>query len=398
MSKAFSKRLSAVPVREKVSWLVCEPHDGPLFRGAQVESIRAALKMLAVSDVPVVFQGETGTGKEVLARELHALSPRASMPFLKLNCAAVPLDLLESELFGYERGAFTGAIGCKPGKFEMADGGTILLDEIGDMDIALQAKLLHVLQDKEFQRLGATETIRVDVRVLTATHRDLRKEIAAGRFREDLYYRLNVVTIQVPPLRDRKEEILPLAEFFLDKHGLPGAPRPVLVPELTAALLAHNWPGNVRELENVVRRFLVFGDAAAVIQELQTRPGDGQNHRRRAGDSAADGNTAGWNGAPPPPTLTRVEHEHRKVETDAILSALTHSQWNRRKAAALLNVDYKGLLYRMKKLGLNRHGGGSASEPLAGRRGASGAEALLDYERQHGQSRVTGENGGSSGH
>jgi transcriptional regulator with GAF, ATPase, and Fis domain len=388
MPKALSKSLSAVPVREKVPWLVREPHASPLFLGAQVESIRAALKMLAVSDVPVVFQGETGSGKEVLARELHALSPRASMPFLKLNCAAVPLDLLESELFGYERGAFTGAIGCKPGKFEMADGGTILLDEVGDMDIALQAKLLHVLQDKEFQRLGATETIRVDVRVLTATHRDLRKEIAAGRFREDLYYRLNVVTIQVPPLRDRKDEILPLAEFFLDKHCVPGAPRRVLTPELRGALLSHVWPGNVRELENVVRRFLVFGDAAALIQELETRPVGEQNHRRRAGESAVDGSATGWNGALPPPTLTRVEQDRRKVETDAILSALTHSQWNRRKAAALLNVDYKGLLYRMKKLGLNRNGGGCAS----------GADGLARCDRQQGQSRVSAENGGSNGY
>ena len=342
-------------------WPVREPQANPLFLGAQVESIRAALKMLAVSDVPVVFQGETGSGKEVMARELHALSPRASMPFLKLNCAAVPLELLESELFGYERGAFTGAIGSKPGKFEMADGGTILLDEVGDMDISLQAKLLHVLQDKEFQRLGATETIRVDVRVLAATHRDLRKEIVAGRFREDLYYRLNVVTIQVPPLRDRKDEILSLAEFFLEKHGLPGAPRPVLTPELRAAMLAHGWPGNVRELENAMRRFLVFGDAGAVIQELATRPVGEQNHRRRAGESAVDARAAGSNGALPPPTLTRVEQDRRKVESDAILSALTHSQWNRRKAAALLNVDYKGLLYRMKKLGLDRNGGGFAS-------------------------------------
>jgi transcriptional regulator with GAF, ATPase, and Fis domain len=344
-------------MRDNVSQLVRYPHAAPLFRGTQVESIRATLKQLAVSDVPVVFQGETGTGKEVLARELHALSPRARMPFLKLNCAAVPLELLESELFGYERGAFTGAMGSKPGKFEMADGGTILLDEVGDMDVALQAKLLHVLQDKEFQRLGATETIRVDVRVLTATHRDLRKEIAAGRFREDLYYRLNVVTIQVPPLRDREDEILPLAEFFLERHGLPGAPRPVLTPELRAALLSHDWPGNVRELENVVRRFLVFEDAAAVIRELGTRP-EGKPDGGRGGRESA----TGWNGVAAPPTLTRVAQERRKVEMEAILTALTHSRWNRRKAATLLNVDYKGLLYRMKKLGLDRHGGRFAPE------------------------------------
>lgn len=234
----------------------------------RMRAILTALTRLAASDVPVVFQGETGVGKEVLARELHALSPRASRPFLKLNCAAVPLELLESELFGYERGAFTGALGSKPGKFELADGGTILFDEIGDMDVKLQAKLLHVLQDNEFQRLGGTETVRVDVRVVTATHCDLQRELAAGRFRKDLYYRLSVARITIPPLRERKDEVLALARHFLEKHAVSGTQIPDVTPALERALLAYDWPGNVRELENVIRRFLVFGDEELLIQEL----------------------------------------------------------------------------------------------------------------------------------
>ena len=180
------------------------------------------LDQVGSSEVPVLLQGETGVGKEVLARQIHACSRRAKKPFLKLNCAALPSELVESELFGYERGAFTGAFRNNPGKFELADGGTLLLDEIGDMDFKLQSKLLQVLQDGEFLRLGSKEICRVDVRVIAATHCDLDQAISDGRFREDLYYRLNVIRIEVPPLRDRGEEILSLAQFFLKKHTPPG--------------------------------------------------------------------------------------------------------------------------------------------------------------------------------
>jgi two-component system response regulator AtoC len=323
-----------------------------LFSGAQARSIQATLKQLAASDVPVVLQGETGVGKEVLAREIHALSQRAPRPFLKLNCAAVPLELLESELFGYERGAFTGASGSKPGKFELADGGTILLDEVGDMDVKLQAKLLHVLQDNEFQRLGGTETIRVNVRVLTATHRDLRKEIAAGRFREDLYFRLNVVTISVPPLRERRDEILPLAKFFLEKHATPETPAPELSPEMRTALLAYDWPGNVRELENVMRKLLVFGDPGLVLVQLDEEAANGHTNGREISSCVEELSLGGDNGGPLA-TLTQVNRARDKAEVAAILAALSRSRWNRKEAAALLNVDYKGLLYRMRKLGLD---------------------------------------------
>ena len=206
------------------------------------------LESISGSDVPVLMQGETGVGKEMLARQIHARSSRSHKPFLKLNCAALPAELVESELFGYDRGAFTGAFKNNSGKFEMADGGTILLDEIGDMDVRIQAKLLQVLQDKEFIRLGSKESTHVDVRVIAATHCDLEKAITDGRFREDLYYRLNVVNIVIPSLRERKDEIIPLAEYFLNKHGIPGMEQPEILPVLREALLNHDWPGNIREL------------------------------------------------------------------------------------------------------------------------------------------------------
>ena len=322
-----------------------------LFFGEWLRSTLDTIDQLAASDVPVVFQGETGVGKEVLARELHSRSWRAARPFLKLNCAAVPLELLESELFGYERGAFTGALSSKLGKFDLADGGVLLLDEVGDMDIKLQAKLLHVLQDGEFQRLGGTETIRVDVRALTATHRDLREEIAAGRFREDLFYRLNVVTVTVPPLRERGDEILPLAKFFLEKHGTSGQPRPELNDEVKAALLAYRWPGNVRELENLMRRFLVFPDGLQLTRELASAPVNG--HGNGVGKAAAmSHSTPASEGRLP--TLSQMERERNQAETETILAALNRVRWNRRSAAGLLNVGYKGLLYRMRKLGIDK--------------------------------------------
>jgi two-component system response regulator AtoC len=284
-------------------------------------------------------------GKEVLAREIHALSPRAHRPFLKINCAALPFELLESELFGYERGAFTGAMKSTPGRFEVADGGTILLDEIGDMDMKLQAKLLHVLQDNEFQRLGGRENIRVNVRVLAATHFNLTKAIQERRFRDDLYYRLNVISIHVPPLRERKDEILPLAGLFLDKHTTAGVCAPEITTRLREALLAHDWPGNIRELENIIRKFLVFGDSDLIAEELE------QQVRARAALPAEIAATNG-NGRCRVSALTEVQNTRLREEAHAIVEALEQTHWNRKRAAMLLNVDYKGLLYRMKKLGI----------------------------------------------
>lgn len=244
--------------------------DPPVLPGSNwSQKAEGLVKQVGASDVPVLMRGETGVGKEVFARKLHERSKRAGRPFLKLNCAALPSELIESELFGYERGAFTGAFKNTPGKFEMANSGTILLDEIGDMDFKLQAKLLQVLQDHEFLRLGAKDASRVDVRVMAATHCDLEKAIVEKRFREDLYYRLNIVEIHVPPLRERRDEILSLSEFFLRKYAPGDAPE--IPASLGRVLLEHDWPGNVRELENVMRKFLVFRNAEMVIDQLQRK-------------------------------------------------------------------------------------------------------------------------------
>jgi two-component system response regulator AtoC len=331
------------------------------------------------------LRGETGVGKEVLARQLHARSPRREKPFLKVNCAALPSELVESELFGYERGAFTGAFKASEGRFKQAHGGTIFLDEIGDMDVKLQAKLLQVLQDQEFLRLGAKEPTRVDVRIMAATHCHLEDAIADGRFREDLYYRLNVINIEIPALRQRKDEILGLANHLVHKHSNDATVIPEMSPALKQTLLAHDWPGNIRELENVMRKLLVLRDSDMVCEELQrTRrkvsygpvlsapPVDSQaapalpyawepetavGGRRQieSGDSAMPASlesdaVAAPLGSESAPMLERVDQARKSAEVNVILSALNKTRWNRRQAADLLKIDYKALLYKMKKL------------------------------------------------
>lgn len=319
----------------------------------RMKELQALIPQIGWSEAPVLIQGETGTGKEVLARELHANSRRARKPFLKLNCAALPSELVESELFGYERGAFTGAFQKKAGMFELADGGTILLDEIGDMDIRLQAKLLQVLQDHEFQRIGGKEVISVDVRVMAATHRDLEQAIADKNFREDLYYRLNVINLQLPPLRERTEDIVPLAEYLLKRHTPPNTPPLPIPPELKHALHAAYWPGNVRELENVIRRLLVLRDPELIARELHAKA------LRRPMISSALISTpvkqiaaSSEHPSQDAPILLRVSKAKRQAEVEAILSALNSTRWNRKKASALLKIDYKALLYKMKTLGI----------------------------------------------
>jgi two-component system response regulator AtoC len=320
----------------------------------RMQEIHSLIPHIGWSDTPVLIQGETGTGKEVLARELHANSARAGKVFVKLNCAALPSELVESELFGYERGAFTGAFQRRAGMFEMANGGTLLLDEIGDMDVRLQAKLLQVLQDSEFQRIGGKEVIRVDVRVLAATHRDLENAILDRSFREDLYYRLNVINVELPPLRDRKEDIIPLTECLLKKHSVPGSFVPVITPPLKDALLTYHWPGNIRELENTVRRLIVLRSPGLVASELQSRAARRRSpvpNLRRASD-AVEIHHASANGAKRAPILELVTKAKQQAEADAILTALESTRWNRKHAAALLQIDYKALLYKLKKLGL----------------------------------------------
>jgi two-component system response regulator AtoC len=315
----------------------------------QMREIHSLLHQIGWSEVPILIQGETGVGKEVLARELHAESPRANKPFLKLNCAALPSELVESELFGYERGAFTGAFQKKPGMFELADGGTLLLDEIGDMDYKLQAKLLQVLQDQAFQRLGGKETVRVDVRVLAATHQDLEKAIAERLFREDLYYRLNVINMRIPALRERKEDIVAFTEFLLKKHTPKGVLPPVISPSLQQALLLHDWPGNIRELENLVRKFVILRDPESIAVELSAKITRKPFRSSPAILPLPEDEPVSKEEAT---ILEQVSKAKHHAEATAILAALSSTRWNRKQAAALLKIDYKALLYKMKKLSI----------------------------------------------
>jgi two-component system response regulator AtoC len=337
----------------------------------KVRALYEAAAWVGPAETPVLIQGETGSGKEVLAKHLHALSPRAQKAFVKLNCAALPSELVESELFGYERGAFTGAFQRKPGMFEMADGGTLLLDEIGDMDFRLQAKLLQVLQDHEFQRLGGKGTIRVDVRVIAATHQNLEKLIGEGKFRQDLFYRLNVVTLEVPALRNRKEDLLPLTKTLLRKHAIADTPLPEITPELAQAMTVYDWPGNIRELENVVRKLLVLRDPAAVAADLNARTA----RKTLSEVPELHANGASEDVEISQPILAQVGRARAQAETEVILAALNSTHWNRKDAAALLKIDYKALLYKMKKLGIEdkmaslpgktrRNGNSHIEEPL----------------------------------
>jgi two-component system, NtrC family, response regulator AtoC len=319
-----------------------------------MNALKSWIPKVAASDVPVLIQGETGTGKEVLARQLHELSPRSNKPFVKLNCAAVPSELIESELFGYERGAFTGAFQKKPGLFEMADGGTILLDEIGDMDVRLQAKLLQVLQDQEFRRVGGTEVVRVDVRVIAATHRDLVRAIKDRTFREDLYFRLNIVSLVLPALRERREDILGLAQFLISRHTAPDSPPVVLTPALEAALLAFRWPGNIRQLENVVRKMIVLRDPDLIVRELVSIEGDAAPGSSDSDALASERKKASFE---PSSVLQQASRAKQEAEAEAILQALHNSRWNRKQAAVLLQIEYKTLLYKMKKLAIEERAG-----------------------------------------
>ena len=311
-----------------------------------MQELRGMLGKIGASQAPVLIEGETGVGKEVIAREVHAQSSRSKQRFLKLNCAALPSELVESELFGYERGAFTGAFQRKPGMFELADGGTIFLDEIGDMDFKLQSKLLQVLQDHEFQRLGGKEAVRVNVRVIAATHRDLDKAIREERFREDLFYRLNVISIRVPALRERSGDIVAIAEFLLKKHSDPDLPVTPIGPALKQVLSSYHWPGNIRELENVIRKLLILKDPDMIVKDIRLRMG-----RRLQADSAPPAGGGGNDSLAGGETiLGQVTKAKQRAEKTAILAALESTNWHRKKAALLLKIEYKALLYKMRTL------------------------------------------------
>ena len=317
-----------------------------IYASEKMCRIKEIIDQLANTDVTVLIQGESGVGKEVVAHSIHQNSYRREKPFVKVNCAALPQELLESELFGYEKGAFTGAYRQKPGKFELANGGTIFLDEISEINLSLQGKLLQVLQDREFSRLGGKKDIRVDVRVLVATNKNLEGAVKNGRFREDLYYRLNVVNITLPPLRERREEIPIFIEYFLDKFSKKYQRKiNPLSEKMMKAFSQYHWPGNVRELENVVQRFVVLGDEKAIIEELNPLA-------KR--DNVPEENSGGVN-EKTWPSLKKVHHEAAlKVETEMILKALEMTNWNRKKAANILNISYKTLLYKVKESGLDK--------------------------------------------
>ena len=312
---------------------------------ANMRKLRSQAALVANVDIPVLMLGESGTGKEVMARLIHKLSPRAHRTFLKVNCAAVPADLLESELFGYEAGAFTGATHAKPGKFELCNRGTILLDEIGEMPPSLQAKLLHVLQDQQFSRLGSRSVVKVDVRILAATNINIPEALASKRLREDLYYRLNAFTLQIPPLRERKEEIPILLKHFMarlsEQYARPPLP---FSPELFEACANYPWPGNLRELGNFVKRYLVLGDEKLAINELQPRR-DGSGAQFDPSSSRGSSEPAGGL-----KSLARSAKD--EAEAEAIAKALDETNWNRKQAAALLQISYKALLYKIRQYGI----------------------------------------------
>jgi two-component system response regulator AtoC len=312
------------------------------------------LRRVGMADVPVLLSGETGVGKEVMARRLRAYSTRAGKPFLKLNCAALPSELAESELFGCVKGAFTGANSDRQGRFETAEGGTILLDEVGDMDLRLQTKLLHVLQDGEIQPLGSNRLVKVNVRVMAATHRDLTRGIEEGTFREDLYYRLNVIKIVIPPLRERRDEILALAETLLARHVAPGLRPPAFNDELKRFLLEYSWPGNVRELENVMRRFIVYQDPAILIRELREAAPVTDTSVKPLKVASFPPSKRAERVEEPSSTdrLDKLAEATRVAETELLLDALEANRWNRRQAAASLQIDYKAFLYKLQKYGI----------------------------------------------
>jgi two-component system, NtrC family, response regulator AtoC len=365
LRKAIDRALERSGVPYTPASRIPAPNNGSfLGNNPRMREIQALIGQIGWSEAPVLIQGETGSGKEVLARELHARSPRAGKPFLKLNCAALPSELVESELFGYERGAFTGAFQKKAGMFENADGGTLLLDEIGDMDVRLQSKLLQVLQDSSFQRIGGKDTVKVDVRIMAATHRDLEKAIAERNFREDLYYRLNVINVHLPPLRDRKDDVVPLAEFLMKKHAPKGAALPSMTLDLKHALMTYHWPGNVRELENYVRKLLIFRDSEAIASELHAK----STRAPLVVAAPAEIRPQPAKTAEDSPILEQVVKAKQQAETDAILAALNSTRWNRKRAAALLKIDYKALLYKMKKLGIE-------GKPAASSAGTTAASA-----------------------
>jgi two-component system response regulator AtoC len=314
-----------------------------------IKNIKELTRVVANTGLTVIIYGETGVGKEVIARELHRLSDRRKKKFVKVNCAALPSELLESELFGYEKGAFTGATRFKPGKFEIASDGVIFLDEIGDIPLPLQAKLLHVLQSGEFSRLGG-EDVKVNTWVITATNHDLARDLNEGKFREDLYYRLNIIKIDVPPLRERKEDIPLLVNYYVKRYSSElDIPEDFAIDaEIMDLFLQHDWPGNVRELSNTLKRLMVLGDWNQIVAQMFPE----------AESVSAESDPAGRYAKPEPdfegiiPLKLLKIRASQYIEKKVIAHALEVAGGNKVKAAKMLDISYKALFYKMKDLGL----------------------------------------------
>ena len=314
-----------------------------------MRNIHEVLEQISSTDVTVLIQGESGCGKEIVARAVHQQSNRREQKFVKVNCAALPEDLLESELFGYEKGAFTGANSRKPGRFEIANRGTIFLDEIAEMSPGLQAMLLQVLQDREFTRLGGNKEIKVDVRVVCATHRPLLEMVHEGDFREDLYFRLNVVNIAIPPLRERREEIEGLCESFLARYSARyRRPPHILSAAVLRAFDRYDFPGNIRELENMIKRIVVLESEDSILADLERRQ-IGETSGRSALQTLLDEieETAG-----DVPLREVGRRMAQQAERETIERILLRTSWNRKQAAKLLNVSYKTLLQKIRECGL----------------------------------------------
>ena len=333
--------IAPAPIRSADYSRPALPPDWVIFGNTPaMTQVREKISRVASAYIPILLTGESGTGKEVIARTVHQLSPWNGGPFVKVNCPAIPGTLMESELFGYERGAFTGAYGVKAGRVEQAKRGTLFLDEIGEMNLDLQAKLLQLLQDGQFCRIGAQEEKQLEARIVCATNRSLEAEVAEGIFRQDLYYRINVVSVEMPPLRARRSDIPDLMRYFLEVYSAQFRRE---VPEPTNAIVqkltAYHWPGNIRQLENVMKRYVVLGTVDALVTELE---------KDANGSAEPDFNFMfAVNGPVDMKAITR--DAVRRIEKQVIQSTLNRSNWNRRKAAKALKLSYRGLLYKMKE-------------------------------------------------
>ncbi|OGW13641.1 MAG: hypothetical protein A3G93_15870 [Nitrospinae bacterium RIFCSPLOWO2_12_FULL_45_22] len=348
INKVFEKQELLQEIRDLNEQLRGEEAIAFVSISAPMEKIKGLIEQISDSDVPVLILGESGVGKEVIARYLHLRSPRKDKPFIKVNCAALPKELLESELYGHEKGAFTGAYRQKAGRFELANRGTIFLDEIGEIDLMLQAKLLQVLQDGEFTRVGGEKDIKVDVRLVASTNKDLEVSVEQGTFRKDLYYRLNVVKIVAPPLRWRREDIPILCQHFLDKYNRKhGTKIKKISPVLMKFFEQYSWPGNVRELENMIKKLVVFQSENLILEELS------HNISQRAENQGENPLDLCHSASIPLKEIGRKAA--LKAEKELIKSILDRTRWNKAQAARILNISYKGLLNKIRECGLEDH-------------------------------------------